>query len=421
MTRINIDVHQVARIEGHGNIVLKANNGSVEEIRWEVPESPRFFEAMLRGRNWDDVAHIASRICGICAVAHHLVSLQATEAAFGVILSPQTKRLRQLLYDAEVIQSHVLHAYFLVAPDLLGVSSVLPLAATHKPVVLRALMLKKLANDLADAICGRKVHPISCVVGGFSKLPNPDTLWSFREKLASVIPDIDETIALFSKLTLPDFKRETEYICLRDKSQYAFLSGDIYSSDTGAVPVENYLSITNEFCVPHSTAKFTKHRRDSYMVGALARFNNDFSQLSNKAREAAEKLRIKAPNHNPYMITAAQLVETVHCVEEAIGTIDEILKTGIKPEEPLVTPRAGRGIAAVEAPRGILFHDYTYDEHGRIVSANCIIPTNQNHSNIQKDMDALAPALLQKTEPEIRLALEMLVRAYDPCVSCSTH
>jgi coenzyme F420-reducing hydrogenase alpha subunit len=236
-----------------------------------------------------------------------------------------------------------------------------------------------------------------------------------------VIPDIDETIALFSKLTLPDFKRETEYICLRDKSQYAFLSGDIYSSDTGAVPVENYLSITNEFCVPHSTAKFTKHRRDSYMVGALARFNNDFSQLSNKAREAAEKLRIKAPNHNPYMITAAQLVETVHCVEEAIGTIDEILKTGIKTEEPLVTPRAGRGIAAVEAPRGILFHDYTYDEHGRIVSANCIIPTNQNHSNIQKDMDALAPALLQKTEPEIRLALEMLVRAYDPCVSCSTH
>jgi sulfhydrogenase subunit alpha len=421
MTQINIDVHQLARVEGHGNIIFKASNGTIEEVRWEVTESPRFFEAMLRGRHWDDVAHIASRICGICAVAHHLVSLQATEAAFGVILSPQTKRLRQLLYDAEMIQSHVLHAYFLVAPDLLGVPSVLPLAATHRPVVLRALMLKKLSNDLADVICGRKVHPISCIVGGFSKLPDADTLRSFKDRLAAAIPDLEETVSLFSKLGLPEFHRETEYISLKDAHEYALLRGDIYSSDAGATLVENYLSVTNEFCVPHSTAKYTRHRRESYMVGALSRFNNNYDQLSAKAKSAARALGLKPPCHNPFMITLAQLVEIVHCTEHAISLIDDILRDGLKPEEPVVAPRAGRGVSAVEAPRGILFHDYTYDERGRITSANCIIPTNQNHNNIQKDMESLAPRLLKRPEDEVRLTLEMLVRAYDPCISCSTH
>jgi len=421
MTQINIDVHQLARVEGHGNIILKASNGTIEEVRWEIPESPRFFEAMLRGRHWDDVAHIASRICGICAVAHHLVSLQATEAVFGVILSPQTRRLRQLLYNAEMIQSHILHAYFLVAPDLLGVPSVLPLAATHKPVVLRALTLKKLSNDLADAICGRKVHPISCIVGGFSKLPSADTLMSFKDKLTAIMPDLEETVSLFSKLGLPEFHRETEYISLKDAHEYALLQGDIYSSDAGATPVENYLSVTNEFCVPHSTAKYTKHRRDSYMVGALSRFNNNYDQLSAKAKAAAKALGLKTPCHNPFNITIAQLVEIVHCTEHAINLIEDILKEGNQPEEPVVVPRAGRGVSAVEAPRGILFHDYTYDERGRVVSANCVIPTNQNHNNIQKDMEALTPKLLKRPEDEIRLTLEMLVRAYDPCISCSTH
>lgn len=421
MTQININVHQLARVEGHGNIILKASNGTVEEVRWEVPESPRFFEAMLRGRHWDDVAHIASRICGICAVAHHLVSLQATEAAFGVILSPQTRRLRSLLYDAEMVQSHILHAYFLVAPDLLGVPSVLPLAATHRPVVIRALTLKKLFNDLADVICGRKVHPISCIVGGFSKLPRAETFQSFREKLIAVLPDLEETVSLFAKLGLPEFHRETEYISLKNPREYALLDGDIYSSDAGAIPVESYLSVTNEFCVPHSTAKYTRHLRDSYMVGALARFNNNYDQLSARAKTAARALGLKAPCHNPFMITLAQLVEAIHCTEHAINLIDNILGEGINPEEPAVIPRAGRGISAVEAPRGILFHDYTYDERGRITSANCIIPTNQNHNNIQKDLEVLTPKLLRRPEDEVRLALEMLVRAYDPCISCSTH
>ena len=187
------------------------------------------------------------------------------------------------------------------------------------------------------------------------------------------------------------------------------------------MPKEDYLKVTNEFCVPHSTAKYTKNKRDSYMVGALSRFNLNHAQLSPRAKKAAQELGLKAPSHNPFMITVAQVVETVHALDDSIQLIDELINRGVKEEPYNVKPKAGRGVGAVEVPRGILFHDYTFDKNGILTSANCIIPTNQNHNNIQKDMEALVPKILGKSEDEIRLTLEMLVRAYDPCISCSTH
>lgn len=421
MTQVNINVHQVTRIEGHGNIVLNAKDGKIEELKWEVTESPRFFEAMLRGRYYEDVAHIASRICGICSIAHTTASIQATEAAFGVRPSEQTLLLRKLLYDAELIESHVLHAYFLAAPDCLGVGSVFPLVATHKEVVLRALKMKRLGYNLAEALAGRKTHPLSCVVGGFAKLPDLNELKALKKRLQDALVDLEATVELFKTLKFPDFVRETEYIALKDPKEYAFISGQIGSTDAGVTPLTNYLNVTNEFCVPHSTAKYTKNKRDSYMVGALSRFNLSQDQLLPRAKQAAKALGLKAPNYNPFMITVAQVVEAVHAVEESISLIDQIVARGLEEEPNVVKVRAGRGVGAVEAPRGLLIHDYTYDKNGVVTKANCIIPTNQNHNNIQKDMEALVPRILKQPEDKIRLTLEMLVRAYDPCVSCSTH
>ncbi len=421
MSSVNINVHHVTRVEGHGNIVLNTNNGTIEELRWEVPESPRFFEAMLRGRYYDDAPHIASRICGICSIAHSTASILATEAALGIEPSEQTRLLRKLLFDAEMLESHVLHAYCLAAPDFLGAGSVFPLVKTHKDVVLRAMRLKRLAYRLADLLAGRKTHPISLMVGGFARLPDPDELAAIKDALVESLNDYGATVELFASLSFPDFERETEYIALQDENEYAFISGQIASSDSGTTPVSDYLEVTNEFCVPHSTAKYTKNNRDAYMVGALARFNLNHEQLHPRAKDAAVALGLRAPCHNPYMITLAQVVEAVHATEDSILLIDELLERGID-EEPIpseITP--GRGVGAVEAPRGILFHDYTYDENGILTKANCVIPTNQNHNNIQKDMEALVPTILNWSEDEIRQALEMLVRAYDPCISCSTH
>lgn len=421
MTEVKVNVHYLTRVEGHGNIVLNASNGKIEELRWEVTESPRLFEAMLLGRHYSDVSQIASRICGICSIAHSTASIQATEAAFNFRPSEQTVLLRRLLYDAELLESHILHVYFLVAPDYLGTGSVFPLIETHKDVVVRAIRLKKLAYRLAEIIAGRKTHPIALMAGGFARIPETGDLKNIRQEIVEAFPELEATAELLKNFKIPEFTRETEYIALKNDREYAFLSGQIASSDAGLSPLDNYLNITNEFCVPHSTAKYTRNKRESYMVGALARFNLNSEQLLPRAKKAAVELGLNAPCHNPFMIPVAQLVECFHAAEEAVDIIDALLSRGLREESFEIKVKAGRGIGAVEAPRGILFHDYTYNDGGIIIKANCVIPTNQNHNNIQKDMEALAPAIINKPEDEISQTLEMLVRAYDPCISCSTH
>jgi coenzyme F420-reducing hydrogenase alpha subunit len=421
MNTLKVNVDHLTRVEGHGNIVVNVQDGKVEECKWEVVEAPRFFEAFVRGRSYLEIAHITSRICGICSIGHTLCSLQATEAALGVKISEQTRLLRRILIQGENLQSHVLHCYFLAAPDFLGTPSVFPLVQTHPEVVVRALRLKKLANDLCDIVGGRTVHPITPTVNGFTKLPEIKELKGIRQRLAAAGPDLEATLALFQSLKIPSFQRETEYISLKSKEEYALYEGAIASTDAGNTPVENYRNWTNEYLVPHSTAKYTKHVRDSYLVGALARFNNNHVQLSPRAQKAAGELGLKAPCFNPFMNTVAQVVEIFHAVEESIRLIDELLDKGLKEEDRRILLKAGRGVGAVDVPRGILFHEYTYDKNGICVEANCIIPTNQNHANIQKDMEALLLQILDRPQEEIRLSLEMLVRAYDPCISCSTH
>jgi coenzyme F420-reducing hydrogenase alpha subunit len=420
---ITIEAKHIARIEGHGTVVLNAEDGKVRKVQWQVPEAPRFFEAMLVGRDYHELSHITSRICGICSISHSLASLRATENAMGVKVSEQTKILRKLAKHCEMLQSHILHVGYLVAPDLFNVGSVIPLVATHKEVVLKIIKIHRLANELSDLMCGRTTHPIFFQVGGFSRLPIAKELSLFKARLEDAVKDAFDVvdIVLNNAGALPDFTRETEYVALTTDDCYDPYDAMIGSSDTGKHKIEDYQSITNEYVVPHSTAKYTKHKRDSYMVGALARFNLNHAKLSPLGKKVAEKFNLKAPCHKPFLNSVAQLAELANSMEESIQIIDKLIKVGIKQEKIEIKIREGRGVGAVEAPRGILFHDYTIDKNGKCVKANCVIPTNQNHANIQKDMEAFAPTLLDKDQKEITHNLEMLVRAYDPCVSCSTH
>ncbi len=301
-------------------------------------------------------------------MAHATASIEATEAAFGVKLTEQASSLRELLFDAETVTSHVLHTYFLVAPDFLGVGSVIPLAATHTDVVLRALRMKKFANDWADMLCGRKTHPHLQVAGGFVKLPEIEQLKWLKETLeGQYMQDLEATVDLFKTLKFPEFIRETEYIALYQAGQIFFhRRRDRLHRLPSPSPINDYLKVTNEFCVPWSTAKFTKHLRDSYQVGALARFNVNHDKLHPKAKKVAQAFGLKAPCYNPFFISVAQLVETMHAVENSIMILDKLLTKGIKQEKPEVKVKAGRGVGAVEAPRGILFHDYTFDDDGKL-------------------------------------------------------
>jgi len=418
---VRIDVHHITRVEGHGNIVVDVKNGQLKQCDLEIPETPRFFEAMLRGRPYAESSHITSRICGICAVGHATASLRATEKALGVEPSEQTVLLRELNFHGEILDSHILHAYMLVAPDLLGAPSVVPLAKSAPDVVLRALRMKKLAGDLCAAICGRHTHPIAMTVGGFTHFPSRLDLETLRQRLIDVRADVDLTVELFQSLKLPAFERDTEYIALSKPDEYCYIDGVIKSTDGGTWPVEEYRQVTNETCVKHSSAKRTRNQRESYMVGALARVNVNYDLLHPKAKAAAVALGLKPKCTNPYMNTTAQVVEIAHCVEDAIRLCDALLARGITWEEPVAPTRlSGEGVGACDVPRGTLFHNYVVQD-GLVIGANCVIPTGQNLNNIEADMRALVPTILEKRPEEITLSLEMLVRAYDPCISCSAH
>ena len=417
-----IEVHHVTRVEGHGNIVVEVADGQLKECRFDVTENPRFFEGMLRGRPYTEASHITSRICGICATGHATASLRATERALGVEPSEQTRLLRKLTFHGEILDSHVLHVYMLVAPDFLGVGSVIPLASSHPDVVLRALRMKKLAGDICAVVAGRHTHPIAMAVGGFTHFPKRAELEDLRSRLEASRVDVDATVELCASLPWPRFERDTEYVSLTKPDEYAFIDGEIVTSDGARLPLERYQEVTNEHLVRHSSAKHTHHLRDSYMVGALARFNNNYEQLHPWAKKAATTLGLKPKVTNTYLNTAAQVVEIVHCVEDAIRIIDELLERGVQPE-PLapVQRMPGEGVGVCEVPRGMLIHHYWIDKDGRLTGANCIIPTNQNLANLEGDFRARVPQIVDKPLDAMRLVLEMLVRAYDPCISCSVH
>src|SRR5208337_1233064 len=428
---VNINVEYLTRVEGHGTIVVDVKEGRFERARLDIVEAPRFFEGMLRGRSVFEAQHITSRICGICSCGHTLASIQAAEDALGITPSDQTVMLRKLLLHFEILDSHILHIYLLAAPDLLGVKSFVPLIDTHANVVRRALRMKKACNDACTVLVGRHVHPISAIVGGFTKLPMEHDLDAMLNLLMGMQPDMNATVELAASLKFPEFERDTEYVALvSDEREYPFLTGDIGSTDGIRMQKSDYKKATNEFIVEHSSAKHTKLSRDSYAVGSLARFNLNYEKLHPKAREVAVAINLKPKCINPYFNTAAQLVESVHCLEEAIGILEFFKNKGINYDETIlvglneqskIPVRAGSGVGAVEVPRGVLFHHYDIDEKGVIINANCIIPTNQNLNNIERDMAKLVPEIITRSDDEITLNLEMLVRAYDPCISCSTH
>ncbi len=428
---VKVNVEYLTRVEGHGNIVVNVKDSKLEECRLDIVEAPRLFEGMIRGRSIFEAQHITCRICGICSCGHTLASIQAAENAIGFKPSKQTIELRKLLLHLEELDSHLLHIYLLVAPDLLGVKSFVPLIKSHNDVVRRAVRMKKTCNDICDILVGRHVHPISSIVGGFTKLPKEQDLDAIMGLLKEIEKDMEPTAALIATLKFPEFERETEYVGLvNDTDEYPLLMGDVGTTDGVRVKKEDYRKVTNEFVVPHSSAKHTKCSRDSYMAGALARVNLNYKKLCPNAKALAEKIGLKPLATNPYLNTAAQLVECVHCLEDSIRIVEEFKKKGVDQKEAIVVGlnetgvipvKAGRGVGAVEVPRGILFHDYEVDDKGMIINANCIIPTNQNVNNIEHDMKKLVPEILDKSDEEITLHLEMLVRAYDPCISCSAH
>jgi sulfhydrogenase subunit alpha len=419
----DVDVHHLTRVEGHGNIRVRVENGAIREARWDVVETPRYFEVMLKGKHYTSAGILTARICGICSIGHCLASVRATENAFGIVIPEAAAKLRLLAKHGETLQSHILHLAFLAAPDFFGAPSVLPLVSSRRDIVEAALRLKGLGNRLSEVTAGRCTHPVSLQVGGVAAMPDRRTLANVKDELERSLHDCGALLELFRTLEVPDFVRETEFVSLKGEGEYPFIGGPLTSTDGVEKAEHEYRAMTNETVEENNTSKWCRVSREAMAVGALARFNNNHALLHPEAQEAASALGLRPVCHNPFMNNAAQLVECVHVVHDSIRLIDEILAAGPAPTMAPVEPRAGEGVGAVEVPRGILYHCYRYDGEGRITEADCVIPTTQNNANIHLDLRSLAARFATEgmTNEKLELLCSMLVRAYDPCISCSVH
>jgi sulfhydrogenase subunit alpha len=416
MTTIKLD--HITKIEGHASLNLHMEDDKVTKCELQVVEGSRYFEGLLRDRAFSEAPEVSSRICGICSCAHTVCSIQAMENALRVRPSEQTVRLRELMTIGERIRSHTTHLYFLAFPDYMGYDSALDMASKHRDQIQKALDITHAGNDIIRSVAGRDLHPVSATIGGFLKLPGKEELGRLSRELKGVRKHAIDTVKTFSRLRYPDFTRETEHFSLVKKGEYPILYGDL-KSESGIYKQKDYRKYLSEYHEKYSTANFVVKEGRDYMVGALSRLMNNHIHLSPGAFRLLDKSRIELTD-NPFLNNFAQAVELVHCIDAAIGICENL---DVRDEDP-VEPRARKasGLAAIEVPRGILWHDYDLDKNGRILHANIITPTCQNLRNAQDDIrEYVQSQLVGLPKEKLVFEIEKLIRAYDPCFSCSTH
>ncbi len=415
-----IKVDTLARVEGEGGLYIKLKGDQVQDVKLKIYEPPRFFEALLRGRNFAEAPDITARICGICPVAYQMSAVHAMEDAFGVKVDGQLRALRRLLYCGEWIESHTLHVYMLHAPDFLGYQDVIQLAKDHPAVVQRGLQLKKAGNEIVTLLGGREIHPINVRVGGFYKLPARSELAGLTERLKWARDAALETVRWVAGMPFPDFEQNYTFVALRHPDEYPFNDGRLVSNGGLDIPISEYDANFAEEHVQHSNALHSVLRQHgAYFVGPLARYSLNFDRLSPLAQEAARGAGLAPVCRNPFKSIIVRSVEILYACDEALRIIEQYEP----PEKPAIDihPRAATGYGCTEAPRGILYHRYRLDEEGSILDAKIVPPTSQNQKTIEQDLGQFVPKFLNLPEEDLLWQCEQAVRNYDPCISCATH
>ncbi len=420
VTRRTIKVDYLARVEGEGAFKVVVRDGVVRSAELNIFEPPRFFEALLRGRSFDEAADINARICGICPVAYQMSTVHAMEDALGVTVDGPLRELRRLIYCGEWIESHSLHIYMLHAPDFLGYDGVIDMARDHGDAVRRGLALKKVGNEILSLIGGREIHPINVRVGGFYKAPRRRELMALEEKLKWARDAALETVTWVAGFDFPERERDYTYVALRHAHEYPFNEGRIVSNKGLDIPVARYDEHFEESHVERSTALHSRFRSgESYLVGPLARYSLNFDRLSPLAQQAARDAGLGPICGNPYQSIIVRAIEVLYACDEALRIIDHY----VAPERPAVTvaARAATGFGATEAPRGLLYHRYRLDEDGTIAEASIVPPTSQNQASIEDDLVSFVGSYLDLDDEALQHRCEQTVRNYDPCISCATH
>lgn len=396
----------IAKIEGHGSLKVDFEKATV---KLHVHEGERLFEGLLCGRTLEEMQWITPRICGVCPIAHNLASLAAAEDALGVTVTESTKKLRRLMRVGQNVQSHILHAVFLALPDYIGLDRITELHKKEPKLFMLALSLKEIGDEIAQVVAGRSVHPTRSTVGGFHKVPTVEELKGLREMIEKLLPGALALLRFFAKLDYPDLSVELEFLFQKE--------GRVLSSRGEGFSIRDYKDFITEEVREDSTAKFGSLDGRSIMVGSLARLF--FRETcGDEAEPFIKGLNSKNPFHN----NLAQVIEVFTELLEGRDLIDELLSEGIDPAVAQQSARPSlKGIGTVEAPRGGLYNEVHIRKNGTIKYANIITPTVQNLTSIEDTAAVLLKENSGSSKGELRRLLEMLVRAYDPCITCSTH
>lgn len=434
-------VDPVTRIEGHARIALDIDaGGQVASGHLQVLEI-RGMEKLLQGSELFKMPQITARICGVCPGAHHMAAVSAIERGLGVTPPPNAYLLRELLYAGHVLHSHALSTFVLAGPDLLmGIGAppdkrnIFALLGLDPELGKKALRLRSIGQRTVEIIGGRGVHPVTAIPGGMATRPAPDKLQTIREwgeeaiallgDLVARVQDKLEAIeALRGAMTLPfpavALGRDGEHTYLDGELRVGDLSGGVVRS----IPQHDYASLMVERVMPSSYMKSVVFREPAgaaYFVGPLARLNLADRMPTPRAHEALARFKARDVQRSSALdFVEARLVEMLGCAER-LATLPESIDGG--PVSVDARPQGGHFVGVVESPRGILVHDYTADEHGRVEAVNFIVATQNNYEAIDTAITGVARQLLPQQDNNLLLnGVEFALRCFDPCLSCATH
>ena len=301
-------------------MLVEVHDGRVEKVQLNIFEPPRFFEALLRGRDYSEAPDITARICGICPVAYQMSACLAMEDAFGVTVPDEIRLMRRLLYCGEWIESHALHIFFLHAPDFLGFDSGIDMAREHRGVVESALRIKRAGNELMSVVGGRSVHPVNVKVGGFHRMPTVPELAAIRPDLVAARDEVLELVPLLAGFDFPDFEQPYLYVSLGADNGYPLESGALVSSEGLRAPVRDFEEHVVEEHVAHSNALHARFDGQLYVVGPLARYSLHADALSPLAAQVAHAAGLGPQCRNPFRSILVRTVELVYALDERSGS-----------------------------------------------------------------------------------------------------
>jgi len=409
-------------MEGHAGFMASVLDGDVKSAKIEVQEGIRLIEGLLIGRHYKDMPIVAQRICGICPVVHNLTAIKSLENAMGVAVSAETEKLRAVMEHAQIIHSHALHLFFLSLADFLDIDNDIKLIKNYPEETKKAIRIREYGMEIIKVVGGRVVHPLTNEVGGFKKAPEKEALKKIVSDSGDILKIAMELGEFFKGIKMPEFSRETEYVALHKKGEYAIYDGDIISNRGLHIPVAKFEENFSELAKQQEVIKKVNHQGKSYMVGAIARINLNRSALRPMAFEYLRSLKWKFPNYNPFNNILAQMIEVIHCIEQTEKLCKELINLNV---ENVVTKEyavsSGTGVAAVEAPRGTLYYHVEVDEKGYIKNVNIITPTAQFLANLEDDITEYIPKIIGLGDSERQRKLRGFIRAYDPCISCAVH